>query len=218
MAEVATSQTSRSTIGALKSERVDEEGGLVRVKIALTKKQLRQMVAALGQQGRGSSTTAAAHRLAAGPSLEQLLHALRRRRVKTGEKGQCRSQWRPRLQSIPEEVCAGCGADLNLSAAHLYPEDAHFEAGNKGTLSFSWVDDAQLSFAKEDRIKPFFETPNYWGILRKRTRLLCDACGHLLGHVYDDGPPTGAMRGHREPVLRAPRYRFKIKALNISSY
>ncbi|THU65731.1 hypothetical protein C4D60_Mb05t06730 [Musa balbisiana] len=119
--------------------------------------------------------------------------------------------------------CAGCGADLNLSAAHLYPADAHFEAGNKGTFSFSWVDDARLQFAKEDRIKPFFETPNYWGIQRKRTRLLCDTCGHLLGHVYDDGPPTihghGQFGfGHSHTVPRAPRYRFKIKALNISYY
>ncbi|THU74391.1 hypothetical protein C4D60_Mb04t32840 [Musa balbisiana] len=118
--------------------------------------------------------------------------------------------------------CAGCGVDLNLSAAHLYPADAYFEAGNKGTLSFSWIDDARFRFAKEDRIMPFFETVNYWGIQRRRTRILCDACGRLLGHIYDDGPPM--MRGHgqfgfgpSQAIPRAPRYRFKIKALNISS-
>lgn len=36
--------------------------------------------------------------------------------------------------------CAACGADLNLSSAHLYPAGVYFEAGNKGTLSFSWAD------------------------------------------------------------------------------
>uniref|UniRef100_A0A453J3Z3 Uncharacterized protein n=1 Tax=Aegilops tauschii subsp. strangulata TaxID=200361 RepID=A0A453J3Z3_AEGTS len=35
--------------------------------------------------------------------------------------------------------CAACGADLNLSASNLYPAGTYFEAGNKGTLSFSWV-------------------------------------------------------------------------------
>ncbi|RWW51595.1 hypothetical protein BHE74_00042044 [Ensete ventricosum] len=174
----------------------EDESGAVQVKVVVTKKQLKQMVAVMGQE---RSAGAAGHRLAASPSLEQVLHSLRRRHMKRGEKGQY----------------------LNLSAAHLYPADAHFEAGNKGTFSFSWVDDARLQFAKEDRIKPFFETPNYWGIQRKRTRLLCDTCGHLLGHVYDDGPPM--MRGHGQlgfahshTIPRAPRYRFKIKALNIS--
>ncbi|GJN30224.1 hypothetical protein PR202_gb18513 [Eleusine coracana subsp. coracana] len=71
--------------------------------------------------------------------------------------------------------CAECGADLNLSAAHLYPADLYFEAGNKGTLSFSWVDESRLRFAPEDRIRPFFETLNYWGIQRKRIRISCDA-------------------------------------------
>ncbi|CAL9156299.1 unnamed protein product [Musa hybrid cultivar] len=127
----------------------------------------------------------------------------------------------PSLPNRSLSMCAGCGADLNLSAAHLYPADAYFEAGNKGTLSFSWIDDARFRFAKEDRIMPFFETVNYWGIQRRRTRILCDACGRLLGHIYDDGPPM--MRGHgqfgfgpSQAIPRAPRYRFKIKALNVS--
>ncbi|KAF7050995.1 hypothetical protein CFC21_059287 [Triticum aestivum] len=114
--------------------------------------------------------------------------------------------------------CAACGADLNLSASHLYPAGTYFEAGNKGTLSFSWVDESRLRFAAEDRIRPFFETLDYWGIQRKRTRVNCDACGKLLGHVYDDGPPlmegTGQLgMGPSQVVPRRPRYRIKIKAV-----
>ncbi|CAL4937533.1 unnamed protein product [Urochloa decumbens] len=114
--------------------------------------------------------------------------------------------------------CAACGADLNLSAAHLYPEGVFFEAGNKGTLSFSWVDESRLRFAAEDRIRPFFETLNYWGIQRKRTRISCDACGVLIGHVYDDGPPimqgNGQLgMGPSQVIPRRPRYRIKIKAV-----
>ena len=114
--------------------------------------------------------------------------------------------------------CAACGADLNLSAAHLYPAGVYFEAGNKGTLSFSWVDESRLRFAAEDRIRPFFETLDYWGIHRKRTRICCDACARLLGRVYDDGPPvmegTGQFgMGPGQVIPRRPRYRFKIKAI-----
>jgi hypothetical protein len=57
--------------------------------------------------------------------------------------------------------------ELNLSATHLYPAGCYFEAANKGTLSFSWVDESWLRFAMEDRICPFFETLDYWGIHRK---------------------------------------------------
>ncbi|XP_010918146.1 uncharacterized protein [Elaeis guineensis] len=118
--------------------------------------------------------------------------------------------------------CAECRADLNLSTAHLFPPDAYFEAGNKGTLSFSWVDDSKLRFSKEDKIRPFFETVNYWGIQRKRTRIQCDSCGRLLGYVYDDGPPL--MRGNgqlgfgpSQAIPRCPRYRFKTKALAVAT-
>ncbi|KAL6649163.1 hypothetical protein ACP70R_013387 [Stipagrostis hirtigluma subsp. patula] len=117
--------------------------------------------------------------------------------------------------------CAACGADLNLTAAQLYPAGFYFEAGNKGTLSFSWVDESRLRFAAEDRIRPFFETLNYWGIQRRRTRISCDACGRLLGHVYDDGPPlmqgTGQFgMGPSQVIPRRPRYRIKIKAVTAS--
>ncbi|XP_020093267.1 uncharacterized protein At4g08330, chloroplastic [Ananas comosus] len=119
--------------------------------------------------------------------------------------------------------CGECGAELNLSGAHLYPPGTYFEAGDKGTLSFSWIDESKFRFARESRFVPFFETVNYWGVHRNRTRILCDACGRLLGHVYDDGPPL--MQGHgqlgfgpSQAIPRRPRYRFKIKALNASPH
>ncbi|KAK6924546.1 hypothetical protein RJ641_010746 [Dillenia turbinata] len=106
--------------------------------------------------------------------------------------------------------CKDCRADFNLSPNHLYPPDFYFEAGNKGTLSFSWIDDSKFRFEKEDKIRPFFETLNYWGIQRKRTRIKCDSCGSLVGYVYDDGPPMTNSPGqfHFGPsqvIPRAPR-------------
>ncbi|RRT31754.1 hypothetical protein B296_00057958 [Ensete ventricosum] len=76
----------------------DDESGAVRVKIVMTKTQLRQMVAAMQQ---GPSYTAT-YPPSASSSLEQLLRSLRRRHMKRAEAGQCRSRWRPELQSIPE--------------------------------------------------------------------------------------------------------------------
>ena len=118
--------------------------------------------------------------------------------------------------------CTECGTNLNLSSSHLYPSDFYFEAGNKGTLSFSWVDSSKFRFEKEDKIRPFFETLNYWGIQRKRTKIICNSCGRVVGHVYDDGPPMTDSPGqfHMGPsqvIPRAPRYRIKTKALQITS-
>ncbi|KAK6922536.1 hypothetical protein RJ641_010840 [Dillenia turbinata] len=107
-------------------------------------------------------------------------------------------------------TCKDCRADFNLSPNHLYPPDFYFEAGNKGTLSFSWIDDSKFRFEKEDKIRPFFETLNYWGIQRKRTKIKCDSCRSLVGYVYDDGPPMTNSPGqfHLGPsqvIPRAPR-------------
>ncbi|KAF8377770.1 hypothetical protein HHK36_031155 [Tetracentron sinense] len=118
--------------------------------------------------------------------------------------------------------CTECGANFSLNTNHLFPSDFYFEAGNKGTLSFSSVDETKFRFEKEDKIRPFFETLNYWGIQRKRTKIKCNSCGRLVGYVYDDGPPltnsTGQFHmGPSQVIPRAARYRFKTKALNISS-
>ncbi|KAL8194104.1 hypothetical protein R6Q57_026346 [Mikania cordata] len=119
-------------------------------------------------------------------------------------------------------TCNSCGTNLNLHTPNLFPPDFYFEAGNKGTLSFANIDSSKFRFVKEDKIKPFFETINYWGIQRKRTKLICNSCGRLIGHVYDDGPPmmTGTGQfgfGPSQAIPRAPRYRFKTKALRITS-
>ncbi|KAM7260925.1 hypothetical protein ACFE04_026400 [Oxalis oulophora] len=118
--------------------------------------------------------------------------------------------------------CTECGNNLNLSTSNLFPKDFYFEAGNKNTLSFASIDTTKVSFDKEDKIRPFFETVNYWGIQRNRTKIKCISCGKLVGYVYDDGPPmmNGIGQfgfGPSQAIPRAPRYRFKIKALRIAT-
>ncbi|GAB4847591.1 hypothetical protein Ancab_026653 [Ancistrocladus abbreviatus] len=115
-------------------------------------------------------------------------------------------------------TCKECGTNLNLSTVNLFPPDFYFEAGNKDTLSFSCVDSTKFKFEKENKFRPFFETWNYWGIQRKRTKIKCNNCEILLGYVYDDGPPLtdspGQLHfGPSQVIPRAPRYRFKTKAI-----
>lgn len=118
--------------------------------------------------------------------------------------------------------CKECGTNLNLNTSHLYPATVYFSAGNKGTLSFAMIDNTKFRLEKEDKIRPFFETLDYWGIQRKRTKIKCNNCGALLGYIYDDGPPAVDTPGqfHFGPsqvIPRYPRYRLKTKALRIST-
>ncbi|MCE0482558.1 hypothetical protein HAX54_041417 [Datura stramonium] len=103
--------------------------------------------------------------------------------------------------------CKECGTNFNLHTTYLYPPDFYFEAGNKGTLSFSAIDSSKFKFKKEDKIRPFFETLDYWGIQRKRTKMMCMNCGKLVGYVYDDGPPMTDSPGqfHFGPSQVIPR-------------
>jgi hypothetical protein len=95
----------------------EEVGGAVRVKIVVSKRELKQMVAALGD-GAGAVTAAAAaaaatserhrQRAAAAPGAEQRLQSLRRRSARRAAEAarrmQANGEWEPGLQSIPEEV------------------------------------------------------------------------------------------------------------------
>ncbi|KAG5623261.1 hypothetical protein H5410_008479 [Solanum commersonii] len=101
--------------------------------------------------------------------------------------------------------CKECNTNFNLHTNYLFPSDFYFEAGNKGTLSFSAVDPSKFKFEKEDKIRPFFETLDYWGIQRKRTKMMCMNCGKVVGYVYDDGPPMTDSPGqfHFGPSQRS---------------
>ncbi|KAL6633814.1 hypothetical protein ACP70R_026485 [Stipagrostis hirtigluma subsp. patula] len=101
----------------------EDVGGAVRVKIVVSKRELKQMVAALGEGAAGAMAAAAAataagerHRQrasggaggAGGPGAEQRLQSLRRRSMRRAAEAarrmQANGEWEPGLQSIPEEV------------------------------------------------------------------------------------------------------------------
>ncbi|KAL5557492.1 hypothetical protein UlMin_039728 [Ulmus minor] len=106
--------------------------------------------------------------------------------------------------------CVECGANLSLNMGHLYPRDVFFEAGNKGTLFFAAMGSTKFRFEKEDKIRPFFETINYWGCEKcLLMKIKSNSCGRLVGYVYNDG------FGPSQVIPRAPRYRFKNKAYGL---
>ncbi|XP_039012365.1 uncharacterized protein LOC120141618 [Hibiscus syriacus] len=84
--------------------------------------------------------------------------------------------------------CRECGTDLNLRTTH-YSLRLLLRGGKQGTLSFAMVDETKFNFEKEDKLRPFFETIDYWGIQRNRTKIKYNGCGKLVGHIYDDGLP-----------------------------
>ncbi|CAL5055124.1 unnamed protein product [Urochloa decumbens] len=87
----------------------EDVGGAVRVKIVVSKRELKQMVAALGD-GAGAVTAATRerHRQRASAGAEQRLQSLRRRSMRRAAEAarrmQANGEWEPGLQSIPEEV------------------------------------------------------------------------------------------------------------------
>ncbi|KAJ4746659.1 hypothetical protein LUZ62_081064 [Rhynchospora pubera] len=104
------------TIERLHAGRVvsqEEVDGAVRVKILLSKKELKKMVASLRQrQSTGNidcQRKATTNKPNTGDqqSFEQMLHVLRKRHVRrvaaAAAKGGQLSEWQPALQSIPEE-------------------------------------------------------------------------------------------------------------------
>jgi hypothetical protein len=97
----------------------EDVGGAVRVKIVVSKRELKKMVAALGDSASAVATAAVAKRHrqraaaggsgscagAGGAGAEQRLQSLRRRSMqRAARRKQGSGEWEPGLQSIPEDV------------------------------------------------------------------------------------------------------------------
>ncbi|CAN6246643.1 unnamed protein product [Urochloa humidicola] len=86
----------------------EDVGGAVRVKIVVSKRELKQMVAALGDGAGAVNGERHRQRAAGAPSAEQRLQSLRRRSMRRAAEAarrmQANGEWEPGLQSIPEEV------------------------------------------------------------------------------------------------------------------
>uniref|UniRef100_A0A804NUC5 Uncharacterized protein n=1 Tax=Zea mays TaxID=4577 RepID=A0A804NUC5_MAIZE len=114
----------------------EDVGGAVRVRIVVSRRELKQMVAALGDDdGAGAAAAAASserrHRqrgagagAGAGPGAEQRLQSLRRRSARRAAEAarrtmQAGGEWEPGLQSIPEENLKS--SPLSISDSTIRP-------------------------------------------------------------------------------------------------
>ena len=69
--------------------------------------------------------------------------------------------------------CVCCGTDL-------YRSETKYDSGTGWPSFYAPID------------KENIRTESDWGLLTKRTEVLCGRCDAHLGHVFDDGPkPTG---------------------------
>ncbi|CAO1944531.1 unnamed protein product [Urochloa humidicola] len=85
--------------------------------------------------------------------------------------------------------CGYCGYALNLSSS------ARDTAGigskyrkqiKKGVVAFVAVDESRFTLADEVTCTPYFRSRRAWGLLRRRSRLLCRKCGGRIGSAYDE--------------------------------
>ncbi|PAN27734.1 hypothetical protein PAHAL_5G102600 [Panicum hallii] len=85
--------------------------------------------------------------------------------------------------------CGYCGYALNLSSS------ARDTAGigskyrkqiKKGVVAFVVVDESRFTLTDEVACMPYFRSRRAWGLLRKRSRLLCRKCGGRIGDAYDE--------------------------------
>lgn len=94
-----TKEHRRNTNRGFVNIREEEEIGELEMRIVLTKKQLRQLMALIGGNGNGNGNHLYPTSL---PTIEQLRRLMQIKRNCSRRGGRC--SWRPILQSIPEEV------------------------------------------------------------------------------------------------------------------
>ncbi|WOL09721.1 hypothetical protein Cni_G18474 [Canna indica] len=81
----------------------EEDGGVLRLKIVMSKTELKQLLSSMGECCSGNTDQ---HCITAPQSLGQWAHVFQNRQLKRVEKvkNDERSGWMPALQSIPEEL------------------------------------------------------------------------------------------------------------------
>ncbi|GFY88057.1 hypothetical protein Acr_05g0016960 [Actinidia rufa] len=80
--------------------------------------------------------------------------------------------------------CTECGSNLNLYTVYLFAGFLLRSRQQGHTLvRRRRLHQVQVR-EREQKIRPFFETLDYWGIQRKRTKIKCHSCGRLVGYVY----------------------------------
>ncbi|KAJ0983910.1 hypothetical protein J5N97_002266 [Dioscorea zingiberensis] len=115
--------------------------------------------------------------------------------------------------------CGHCGYALNLCSSHRNTTNIGSKYGktiSRGVLTFYSIDDSRFSRMDELRCLPYFRAKNSWGILRRRTKLLCGKCRTCIGTAYDMASGSTSDSGSSKGFGK--KYNIRISALQPSSF
>ncbi|XP_074571459.1 uncharacterized protein At4g08330, chloroplastic-like [Curcuma longa] len=122
--------------------------------------------------------------------------------------------------------CGSCGYALNLSSADRYMTNIgakYRKSIKKGIVSFVSVDESRFSQVEELRCRPYFESWQSWGLMRRRTKLFCRNCRNFVGVGHQDGVTSPVVSdssdsGSGNGEVAWKKYDIKIKALQPLSW
>ncbi|KAL8167215.1 hypothetical protein V2J09_008714 [Rumex salicifolius] len=124
--------------------------------------------------------------------------------------------------------CGSCGYDLSLSSSNRNTASIGSKYGKsikRGMISFFQIDESRFTQADEIQCIPFFSSKKSWGLIRKKTKLLCRKCGNHIGNAYDDRTQSYALvpagitdnKPVRPEVVSYRKFDIRIRALQPSS-
>ncbi|KAF6152783.1 hypothetical protein GIB67_004612 [Kingdonia uniflora] len=123
--------------------------------------------------------------------------------------------------------CGSCGYALNLSSSNRNTStiSSKYEKSMKtGFISFFSIDESRFTQIDELQCIPYFISEHSWGLLRRKTKLLCRKCGHHVGNAYEDNtaaPYSNASdfsdSNSANGISARRKYNIKIGALQPTS-
>ncbi|XP_043722850.1 uncharacterized protein At4g08330, chloroplastic-like [Telopea speciosissima] len=85
--------------------------------------------------------------------------------------------------------CGSCGYALNLCSSNRNTSTIGLKYGKsikRGIISFFSIDESRFTQIDEIFCIPYFISKYSWGLVRRRTLLLCRKCGNHIGHAYEE--------------------------------
>ncbi|OVA11256.1 hypothetical protein BVC80_1583g3 [Macleaya cordata] len=92
----------------------------------------------------------------------------------------------------------------------------------RGIISFFSIDESRYTQIDELQCVPYFISKYSWGLLRRRTKLLCRKCGNHVGNAYEENTSRNLESDNSDSssgngISIQWKYDVKIRALQPSS-
>ncbi|CAI9266674.1 unnamed protein product [Lactuca saligna] len=122
--------------------------------------------------------------------------------------------------------CGSCGYDLNLSSSARNTATIGSKYGKSiktGKISFFSIDESRFTQVEEFKCVPYFISKHFWGLFRRKTKLMCRKCNNHIGNAYDDTTSSyplvadGSDSASGSEVSSYRKYDVRIRAVQPSS-